>query len=442
MLRLFGGVINYLFFYFSSGRTNGEHATVDGTKSKPLSVDEDRNTPSPCIIVEDELTPEEKEAARRREQEEEARKKALFEKKEQEMILKILEYQRTNAIYPIGRDRMYRRYWLFHSLPGLFVEDNELFVPDEVINPVLQNPDSKSSLKTESSIPVLTAAEENNTSTSSDKENQAVEMPGDANPSPENSANNAGGGGGGGGGGGTGDVAVNRRLEVLKKSDDELIVISDSESDSQGLKDASASKMGVDGACHKFEIPDPPKLEAEAPPPRLEAEPPLPVRDTEITRQIRQRPCVKWLFVSEMDMVDRLVHSLNSRGFRESGLKQALTDLKAVLNKLMKNCPVGDLTLPPDAVEEARVKALSMTRGILGKKAAMGTVKNDSAEETLELNLRDMLLDLEDRIYAGALGLVKVIMHVKELKTASSLCCLNIFDRYILVLTYHLSDTR
>ena len=37
-----------------------------------------------------------------------------------------------------------------------------------------------------------------------------------------------------------------------------------------------------------------------------------------------------------------------------------------------------------------------------------GAVCNSSAQEMLELNLREGLLDMEDRIYAGSLGAIKV----------------------------------
>jgi hypothetical protein len=35
-------------------------------------------------------------------------------------------------------------------------------------------------------------------------------------------------------------------------------------------------------------------------------------------------------------------------------------------------------------------------------------IKSDCAQEVLEINLRELLLDLEERIYVGALGSLKV----------------------------------
>lgn len=50
-----------------------------------------------------------------------------------------------------------------------------------------------------------------------------------------------------------------------------------------------------------------------------------------------------------------------------------------------------------------------MTRGISSKKAAQDALIVDKAEVTMELNLRDALLDMEDRIHVGGLGTIKVM---------------------------------
>lgn len=39
---------------------------------------------------------------------------------------------------------------------------------------------------------------------------------------------------------------------------------------------------------------------------------------------------------------------------------------------------------------------------------AKGLIQNTSAQESLELNLREMILDLEERIFVGSLGSLKV----------------------------------
>ena len=50
-----------------------------------------------------------------------------------------------------------------------------------------------------------------------------------------------------------------------------------------------------------------------------------------------------------------------------------------------------------------------MTRGISSKKAAQDALlMMDKAEMLMELNLRDAILDMEDRIHVGGLGSLKV----------------------------------
>ena len=83
-------------------------------------------------------------------------------KKETEIQDMVAKLQQGNAVYPIGRDRTFRRYWVFHSLPGLFVEDEELFIPDDYLQPVPQLSPQKAQ----------TIGDEKSTS---DKENESFE---------------------------------------------------------------------------------------------------------------------------------------------------------------------------------------------------------------------------------------------------------------------------
>ncbi|GFN82816.1 bromodomain adjacent to Zinc finger domain protein 1a [Plakobranchus ocellatus] len=81
--------------------------------------------------VPEEKIPEEKQ----REHEMDTRKKLEFSKKECEMMEEIQSLQHMVSIYPIGRDRLFRRYYFFSSLNGLFIEDHELHVPKDMLTP-------------------------------------------------------------------------------------------------------------------------------------------------------------------------------------------------------------------------------------------------------------------------------------------------------------------
>ncbi|KAJ3613285.1 hypothetical protein NHX12_019535 [Muraenolepis orangiensis] len=93
----------------------------------------------------------------------------------------------------------------------------------------------------------------------------------------------------------------------------------------------------------------------------------------------------QWSFYSSVEEVELLLEALNPRGHRESGLREALLQEKERLPLLLDHSAASRFTckgesepLPP-------------------------------AESYLETRLRDLLLDIEDRIYQGTLGYIKVM---------------------------------
>jgi hypothetical protein len=56
--------------------------------------------------------------------EESNKKRQEFLKKEKHLLDEIHQLQSKCSMCPLGRDRYYRRYWIFKSLPGLFVEND------------------------------------------------------------------------------------------------------------------------------------------------------------------------------------------------------------------------------------------------------------------------------------------------------------------------------
>lgn len=77
------------------------------------------------------LTPEEEEGLKQEQQ-----------TKEKELIEKIQKAIACTNISPLGRDRLYRRYWLFPSVPGLFVEEDYSGLTEDMLLPrplTLQN---------------------------------------------------------------------------------------------------------------------------------------------------------------------------------------------------------------------------------------------------------------------------------------------------------------
>lgn len=54
-----------------------------------------------------------------------ARKREEFLRKESKLVDEIYELQTVYSMCPLGKDRHFRRYWVFKSLPGVFVEDDD-----------------------------------------------------------------------------------------------------------------------------------------------------------------------------------------------------------------------------------------------------------------------------------------------------------------------------
>ena len=48
-----------------------------------------------------------------------------FLKKESKLVEEIYQLQTVYSMCPLGKDRYFRRYWVFKSLPGVFVEDDD-----------------------------------------------------------------------------------------------------------------------------------------------------------------------------------------------------------------------------------------------------------------------------------------------------------------------------
>uniref|UniRef100_A0A3Q4I166 Bromodomain adjacent to zinc finger domain protein 1A-like n=1 Tax=Neolamprologus brichardi TaxID=32507 RepID=A0A3Q4I166_NEOBR len=100
----------------------------------------------------------------------------------------------------------------------------------------------------------------------------------------------------------------------------------------------------------------------------------------------------QWSFYSSLEEVDHLIEALNPRGHRESSLKEALLQERERLQHLLKSCDRNKYehtgkTWSSQALPECTAAAESM----------------------MEVRLRELLLDIEDRIHQGTLGTLKVM---------------------------------
>ncbi|OXB66044.1 hypothetical protein ASZ78_001531 [Callipepla squamata] len=234
------------------------------------------------------LTAEDEEALKQEQQ-----------KKEKELLEKIQNATACTNITPLGRDRLYRRYWIFPSVPGLFIEEDYSGLTEDMLLP-------------------RTSSFQNSVQ-SCTNEPQVFSKTG----------------------------------ESLKSSE-------------------STSNVDQDSHTSVVEVP---------------------------------RPVYKpnrWCFYSSREQLDQLLEALNSRGHRESALKETLLQEKNRIYEQLSSFPVEKFHIPDKPQSDIRPPA------VRGRMQNAHDASQISAEKQLEMRLRDFLLDIEDRIYQGTLGAIKV----------------------------------
>ncbi|XP_039769982.1 bromodomain adjacent to zinc finger domain protein 1A isoform X4 [Ornithorhynchus anatinus] len=234
------------------------------------------------------LTADEEETLKREQQ-----------KKEKDLLEKIQNATACTNIFPLGRDRMYRRYWIFPSIPGLFIEEDYSGLTEDMLLP-------------------RPSAFQNNVQPRVANEPQVSTKTG----------------------------------ECLK----------------------AESTSIIDQVPYSVAI-----------------QMPRPVHKPN-----------RWCFYSSQEQLDQLIEALNSRGHRESALKEILLQEKGRICEQLAGFSEEKFHIPDKAQTESKP---TLGRGRL---SSTYDTSQMTAEKQLELRLRDFLLDIEDRIYQGTLGAIKV----------------------------------
>ena len=123
-------------------------------------------------------------------------------------------------------------------------------------------------------------------------------------------------------------------------------------------------------------------------------------------------PRVHWSYYSTSEQIDLLVQSLNTRGLREGELREKIIAERDFIESRLKKCREDQYDLSEDAAEELDQKQLLEVQNKRQKQSKhsgsealpMGT----SLLEMIELSLRDQILELEEKIFFGNLGTLKV----------------------------------
>ena len=109
-----------------------------------------------------------------------------------------------------------------------------------------------------------------------------------------------------------------------------------------------------------------------------------------------ERTALHWSGYSNRMQLGELIYGLNPRGVRELKLKTKLQKIKDKIESKIDSC----LIFKSAEVKAARLKP---PKGDIVDKSLFRTM-----EDFLEANLRDQLLDLEERLWQASLGIIKV----------------------------------
>lgn len=122
-----------------------------------------------------------------------------------------------------------------------------------------------------------------------------------------------------------------------------------------------------------------------------------------------------WLYYHTSDEIDKLIESLNVRGYREKNLRDQLEANRDLIIDYIKNCPLEKLSFNTDIediVQEVRKSSSRLSKAKLkGKQYDSPNFNCKSGTDTNEIYdniLRTTLLEFEHKLSIGCLGEIKV----------------------------------
>jgi len=313
---------------------------------------------------------------------------------EREAVLNkaISDYQRGVSVQCLGRDRAFRRFWVFDSVPGVFVEHDDDLIgdcreeptpwdPEAVVEPMNEEQATKKAREImEAKLGAVPS------SPSSDKENNSTLVP---NSGPSLAVGEVG-------------KTYSKKVPVLKQkvlgtSNGSLAVQKMEESKPT---DATEPTDEVNEEVAEKGVPEHPPWGR-----CLATGADCPVHSSILPR-------THWAFYSTVQEIDELVDGLNPRGIREGELKEKILVERERIDSRIKKCKVDQLVVSKE--EEEKLGAIQLQqvqdrREKANKSALVESVPlGTNLQDLMETNLRDQILELEERIWVGTMGNLKV----------------------------------
>merc|ERR1719233_1943561 len=123
-------------------------------------------------------------------------------------------------------------------------------------------------------------------------------------------------------------------------------------------------------------------------------------------------PRTHWAFYSTVQEIDDLVEGLNPRGIREGELKEKILLERERIDGRVKKCKADQLVISKEEEEKLEASQLQQVQDRREKASKSAWVEavpvGTDLQEVMETNLRDQILELEERIWVGTMGTLKV----------------------------------
>ncbi|XP_068208965.1 bromodomain adjacent to zinc finger domain protein 1A [Palaemon carinicauda] len=379
---------------------------MTGEPDKPVDLDLEEEEEEEEEDDKEDLANREERELKNKEQ-----RRQEFLKKERDLLQQILNTAKGVNIAPLGQDRAYRRYWLFNSLCGLFVEDNETNPGLCRLTPTPYNPESNPELSEALNELFRNQAEKNvvkqlncekDEKNASDKENDS------SNNSPSKLASKNGGNksllqvpnqnhvqNGVDGASSTG-ADSEEKMDIDAKSAVSGEAAAEVASENSANDDDDDSILGaiarlMEDNVENKEIPDIYGLCTGD----------MTTCPVHSEREDHHR----WYFFHNLEDVHTLIDNLNTRGYREKELKSSLEYYRGNIESSIRACPV--YKLDPSQEPELDVVSRKSQRHLTTKKDSdvnLNFPPGTEVDEILQLTLRDMILETEEKIFMGMLG--------------------------------------
>jgi len=338
---------------------------------------------------------DEEEKAERLEREEKKKQREMGEhmKKETELIKQVLDMASGIHLATLGQDRAYRRYWVFGNMPGLFIEDNEQYpgicrsTPTPLIpnlNPA-ESPEFLNQIKMQAELSIRKQELREKELKDKEKENNS-DKENDGNDSPNKQVIPKSPGG----------KKLLQSVNQNQNNSDEV----KKDNTEQKVSSPTETEFKLD-----FSILENLKTEVNEPLPEIYG---LCNADAKTCSVHSQSEKQHWSFIHKLEDFNTLIESLNPRGIRESELRETLISYRGQIEASLKTCPVFKLDPSQEPEVDPNIRKSSRSKEVKKEDANLNFPSGTPMNEILQLTLRDMILETEEKLELGMLGSLKV----------------------------------